>query len=107
VDGAAHVMDTYLQVVSEWELEVSPPPPPKVQPQEPKEVVNMLEFNCGHHSTMETNSNQKREDKEIDTILIDFDCHLMVEINFRFPTNNNKLMLQGKLTKKSLMTKKS
>jgi hypothetical protein len=53
---------------------------------------------------METNSKQKRKDKEIETIMIDFDCHLMVDINFRFPTNNNKLMLQGILTKKSIVT---
>jgi hypothetical protein len=35
-------------------------------------------------------------------MIIDFDCHLMVEINFRFPTNNDKLMLQSIVTKKSL-----
>ncbi len=45
---------------------------------------------------------KKRKDKKIETMIIDFDCHLMVEIDFRFPTNNNKLMLQGIVTKKSL-----
>lgn len=68
---------------------------------EPFEQIKLLELNCSHHSTMETNSNQKKKHKEIETMIIDFDCHLMVEINFRFPTNNNKLMLQGIVTKKS------